>query len=134
MKNSVISVLFLILSVHLLSAQTSTGTIVVNNKNDITTTSNEQIISFYLKGLTAQQINGFSNKITTINGMKLFFLKITDENLKVSHGKIQLQNEYNRKGLVKLLKQYNIKTIVIAGVPSDIDDFFAKKEGGIIIK
>ncbi len=138
MKKALFVSIFTLVSIFFVNGQSSSNSLIINSTKDIVEQANGKTISFYIKGIPSNQLNEFSKNISLIKGIHLYFLKSTDSNLKMSYGKIELQNNYNKVSLVAVLKKYKITTIAYNGQPNTIDDFFAKegytKQSGLILQ
>lgn len=138
MKKTLFVSIFILFSICFVKGQSNSNSLIINSTKDIVKQANGKTISFYIKGIASNQLNEFSKNIALIKGIHLYFLKSTDSNLKMSYGKIELQNNYNQASLVAVLKKYRITTIAYNGQPNTIDDFFAKegytKQSGLILQ
>lgn len=125
-------ILFLIIALNIgvIYGQTEGAYIIINSSKDIVETELNKIITFYTKGLSASEIDGFKNGLKHIQGLKLHFLTITDQQLKVANGKIEMVKTYDKNQLITLLNKYNIKEIVLNGKPKTLKEFFYKKDRG----
>ena len=128
MKKLIISFVFLFLSVNFLLAQTEANSLIINSKSDIVEQVNSKIITFYIKGLSENELTNLSNKVSVIEGLKLSSLKETDANLKMALGKIEVQNNYDKKALESCLQGFKITKIVFEGTPTSLEKFLYKKE------
>jgi len=107
--------------------------IIINNNKDIIETELNKTITFYIKGLSVSEIDRFKSGLKQIQGIKLHFLTLTNQQLNVANGKIEMTKTYDKKQLITFLGKYNIKEIVINGKPKTVKDFFYKKENGQLI-
>ena len=125
-------ILFLIIVINFGSTkgQAVNASIIINSNKDIVETEINIVITFYVKGLSVTEMDGFKSGLKHIEGLKLVFLTITDHQLSIANGKIEMIKTYNKNQLINLLNKYNIKEIVLNGKPKTIKDFFYKKERG----